>query len=745
MLKRRRFLQFAGSTLATLGISQLELKLPGENAHRVLAQNSGKKLALLVGINNYPIGGKLKGCHTDIELQKNLLIHRYGFKRKNILILKDQQATRKGILTAFEKHLINQAQPGDVVVFHFSGHGSQVDDADCDFQDDNGNCTNSTLVPFDNNLSLSDRTNRGGVVNDIMGHTLFLLMSALKTENVTVVLDSCHSGGGTRGNLTIRSLSGGKQLKPSCEEIKYQQQWLKKLNLTPKEFQQKRRQGVPKGVVIAAAKRDQLASDAKFNDFSAGAFTYALTQYLWQQPGNESLDSALINISANATEIAKFNKNKTPQNPEWEEKPGSNVSKQPIYFLNKITPPAEAVVTQVQSNKVQLWLGGINYRSLESLNERGGTFSIVNQQGLLIGQVNLESKSREGLIAWGKLQNPQAAKYLSTGTLLQELTKPIPKDFKLKIGLDISLGNDSDSAEKALNALKRIKAIPLQQGKETNYIFGRITADNLEFQELENSWKPHIGSLGLFTSSLTAIPNSFGNANESIAEAVIRLQPNLKSLLAVQLLKTILNPGSSRLNVTVTMIPGNGEDLPVNSFPVRGARTKQQVYPSLPNLSSHQLQLELGTPLKFQINNGENRNLYISILVINASGEMSILFPSTWNAIKKDTLLPAGKTLEVPQLDTDDYQLEVSPPLGRVEVLVIASSNPLEETLLTLRSIAEPENTQGRGQRDLFEDIDNDFNKISDDTDMSLGKNVAVVNVQELAAMSISFEAVEKK
>ena len=44
----------------------------------------------------------------------------------------DKQATRQGILTTFEEHLIKQAKPGDVVVFHFSGHGSQVEDRDRD-------------------------------------------------------------------------------------------------------------------------------------------------------------------------------------------------------------------------------------------------------------------------------------------------------------------------------------------------------------------------------------------------------------------------------------------------------------------------------------------------------------------------------------------------------------------------------------------------------------------------------------
>ncbi|WP_223210404.1 caspase family protein, partial [Microcystis aeruginosa] len=46
------------------------------------------------------------------------------------MLLTDKEATRENILQAFEEHLIQWAQPGDVVVFHFSGHGSQVFDPD---------------------------------------------------------------------------------------------------------------------------------------------------------------------------------------------------------------------------------------------------------------------------------------------------------------------------------------------------------------------------------------------------------------------------------------------------------------------------------------------------------------------------------------------------------------------------------------------------------------------------------------
>ena len=277
-IKRRQFLQFSASTLATWGLSQLDITQQGDKYAQVLAQNTKRKLALLVGINAYPGGFALEGCVNDVLLQQKLLTYCFGFNPKDILTLTDGQATRQGILTAFENHLIKQAKPGDVVVFHFSGHGSRIADPDRDSPDG----LNSTFVPIDSVLPSGFPT-AGGAVPDIMGHTLFLLMSALKTENVTVVLDSCHSGGGMRGNFRVRSREGGSQLQPSSSELEYQKQWLSRLQLSPQKFIELRRNGVAKGVVIASAQRDQYAVDASFSDFSAGAFTYELTKYLWQQ------------------------------------------------------------------------------------------------------------------------------------------------------------------------------------------------------------------------------------------------------------------------------------------------------------------------------------------------------------------------------------------------------------------------------------------------------------------------------
>ena len=458
-LKRRQFLQFAGSALGTLGLCQLELMRQGDRYSSVLAQNTSRKLALLVGINTYPSPlPSLQGCLTDVELQRELLTYRFGFNPKDILTITDETSlkpTRQSILDAFENHLIEQAKPGDVVVFHYSGHGSRVIDPEPipEFQGRNG-----TMVFYD---SRSEHSLESGTVLDIMGRTLFLLMYALQTENVTVVLDSCHSGGGTRGNLVFRavpSLWGGGAAQASPEEFEYQQQWLSRLGLSRDEFFSLRRKGIAKGVAFGSAQHSQLAADAPFGDFHAGAFTYLLTRYLWQQPVSQPVSSVFINLARSTKDVAQSSG--VIQEPIFEVKPESNNDKKPVYFLDLLTPAAEAVVRSVKGNKIEFWLGGLSSVSLDSFKE-GVIFTLTDAQGRVQGEV--EQTSRVGLIGYGNLRQVRSSNTVQAGTFLREKIRGISEDVKLRLGLDQSLGKQLEPARVALQTLRRIEVVTVDQ------------------------------------------------------------------------------------------------------------------------------------------------------------------------------------------------------------------------------------------------------------------------------------------
>lgn len=355
-ISRRHFLEFAGSTLASLGLSQLNIQQQAERYGKVLAQSTPRKLALLVGINQYP-SQPLRGCVNDMELQRQLLIHRFGFNPKDIYTLTDEKATRQGILEAFEEHLIRQAKPGDVVVYHYSGHGSRVIDPNpIVVEPGRKDGLNGTFVPINGSLPSEPR----GVVEDIMGHTLFLLMLALKSENFTAVLDSCFSGGATR-DIRVRARDNqGKNVQVSPAEKSYQDQWLSRLKLSREDFVKLYRTGVAKGVVLAATDPNQLAVDMPLNGFNVGVFTYLLTQYLWQQTSTpeNAIAYAIQNIPKD------FN-----QTPRTEVKVGSGYEKQPIYFTNTSSPAADAVVTEVKGNQVKFWLGGVNPAAMKAVRQ----------------------------------------------------------------------------------------------------------------------------------------------------------------------------------------------------------------------------------------------------------------------------------------------------------------------------------------------------------------------------------------
>ena len=88
--------------------------------------------ALLVGINRYRLpGSDLQGCVNDVTNVRDVLLKYFGFKVKDIRVLADDRATRAGILKRLE-WLVKKATAGDRLLFHFSGHGSQIRDRNGD-------------------------------------------------------------------------------------------------------------------------------------------------------------------------------------------------------------------------------------------------------------------------------------------------------------------------------------------------------------------------------------------------------------------------------------------------------------------------------------------------------------------------------------------------------------------------------------------------------------------------------------
>lgn len=447
------------------------------------------------------------------------------------------------------------------------------------------------------------------------------------------------------------------------------------------------------------------------------------------------------------------------QDPEFESNLSRENANTPIYFIPVQAIPAEAVVTQVTENQAQLWLGGIDSQSLEAFNSNS-VFSIVDGLGNEIGQVQLES--RQGLVGRGTLKYTTSKGKLHPGNLLQERIRIIPRNATLKIGIDESLDNKTaQQAIQAMKALKRVEPKSLTK-EEVQYIFGQmIKTKHQELQKKGVSNLPVVGSFGLFLPSQDQIiPASFGAATEPITEAVKRLEAKFKSLLAARVIKQILgNTNSSRLNVTVSMNIAGSNELLAETFPIRGVNKPQQPNSSTP-VSSIKFsdaglrQLPVDTQIAFQIKNNESQPLYVSILVIDAEGEMTIIFPNRWSDSENAALVEAKQTQLIPQAD-DEFTLTIGTPLGVSEALIIASTTPLKTALQALQTIAS--RSTDTKSRNLPLPVTNELLDVTtnllDDLDAGTRSGNSVNNIQlpssdrgvdttKLAAMAIAFEVV---
>ena len=145
--------------------------------------------ALLVGVDEYNDPKiNLQGCTADVLQMKELLIAK-GFKEENITILMNSAATKAAILNELDK-MITSSKAGEELVFHFSGHGSQVVDMDNDEPDQ----LDEVLIPHDLDWN-------GGYVSDDDIAKIFKKLP--DGVELSMISDSCHSGTISRDTKTL--------------------------------------------------------------------------------------------------------------------------------------------------------------------------------------------------------------------------------------------------------------------------------------------------------------------------------------------------------------------------------------------------------------------------------------------------------------------------------------------------------------------------------------------------------------
>ncbi|KAI0703718.1 caspase domain-containing protein [Cytidiella melzeri] len=137
-------------------------------------------------------GFELAHAHDDVRHVQNLLTKHFGYSEQDITVLRDSddplqpRPTRENIIQAM-RDLVAGALPGDHLLCHVSGHGSQIPNLDHTEKDE----MDEVFWPVDVNIK-----NDGSVENHIKDDEIknILVDGIMPGVNLVLLFDCCHSG-----------------------------------------------------------------------------------------------------------------------------------------------------------------------------------------------------------------------------------------------------------------------------------------------------------------------------------------------------------------------------------------------------------------------------------------------------------------------------------------------------------------------------------------------------------------------
>ncbi len=131
--------------------------------------------AIVIGISDYYELPKVTFADRSADAFANVLQKQFGVPEKNIILLKNDQATGFRLLERIRK-VAERSTEGQSLIFYFAGHGAPSRDG-----------KTPILIPFDASGSIMDE-------QAFRLHEIFKILLQSQAKQILVVLDSCFSG-----------------------------------------------------------------------------------------------------------------------------------------------------------------------------------------------------------------------------------------------------------------------------------------------------------------------------------------------------------------------------------------------------------------------------------------------------------------------------------------------------------------------------------------------------------------------
>ncbi|MEO1621343.1 MAG: hypothetical protein AAFU53_09980, partial [Cyanobacteria bacterium J06632_3] len=477
--------------------------------------------------------------------------------------------------------------------------------------------------------------------------------------------------------------------------------------------------------LLRGAAVDDIVLERQWNDFSAGAFTYVLTQYLWSAPAPLTVERALARSQETMLRFGGSNQQPVASGIRSASKQGNGIYNVPLAGPIAETGRGEGVITAVNSDgkTATVWLGGLPPRVLEYLD---------SQSVLTCGQRRLKLRSRDGLIGKVRLVDDKkstSAKTdgtqsngakdsdlpLQSGQAVRESIRILPKNINLVVALDSRLERiERVDATSALSALAFVNSTsdtalpadcllgkPILPAGETMTaslnVMKLVQAGESVFDPSPDALDQLPGNMGygLFSVTRSLIPGTLALQEEAIKPAINRLTDKLRSLIALKMLRLSENRATSQLAVRAVLeqIDASGTKVLISrqTF-VRTQAEKRQIEGFSPDVPA-------GTRVRYRLFNDSDTPLFYTLITVDPRERLSAFCPVVEPMTSMSSTLPLeeseigastatvtesiapGSSVAIPSADLD---WGVGGQAGPVETYVVCSTAPLENTLSLL-------------------------------------------------------------
>jgi len=583
--------------------------------------------ALLVAAHGYSEESKWnelgESTLTDMQLVRNALLER-GVANENIYIL-DSGATKQAIVNAVENILIPSLKKGDVVMFHFSGHGYQIPDNNKDELDG----LDEALVPINAKNDGGRRKDYTYYANYLRDDELNKLLENIRLAlgpngDLFVTIDACHSGTSTRG---IGPSRGAVRLDlDTYQNADTEETW------EPLSEQK----DLSNMVAFFASSQSQLNSEYQEGDLSCGSLSFALSKAISSSTTTTSYQALFEKVRNTMIGIVPA------------QTPSAEGTLNTTIFGGNLLPAAQFLrVKEVLENNTIVISGGllasINTGSVIGFFEPDTReFSIEN--ALFTGKVTASSTTECEVTA---VNIPTS--FEKTSLLWAQV---LERNFG-NVAVSIQLKNFNKETTKQLeNEFKDVPFISFSKGKKTDL-----------FIELDKSSEGDPNPIKL--SALGDVEFALSSFEVSEEEELTQVQINwlvqkISNYAQGKFLRN-LSIDNAEYSATIYLTE-------VNKIEGTSGRSAKD-YSEVGRITSSKI--KVGKFLRVDIQNNSNRVLYYSILDIDASGKISIVCP-------KNGRIPEEYKVVGNALSTNNgIVVKMSPPLGQGVLKLIVTKQPL--------------------------------------------------------------------